>query len=64
MRAEPRQPAQPMRWQAASWLTRAEREAEEQPKRMLDALPLKPGETVADVGARRVPRLAPFGACR
>ncbi len=36
---------------AASWLTRPEREAQEQPERMLDALGLLPGQTVADVGA-------------
>ena len=35
----------------ADWLERPEREWEESPDRMLDALELKPGETVADVGA-------------
>ena len=40
-----------MGWQAAGWLTRPEREAEEAPERMLDALHIRPGETVADVGA-------------
>jgi len=47
----PRTPARPMSFKAASWLTRAEREAQEQPERMLDALRLRPGQTVADVGA-------------
>src|SRR5579864_5218014 len=35
----------------ADWLTRPEREAEEQPEKALDALNLKPGMTVADIGA-------------
>ena len=35
----------------ADWLVRETREAEEQPDRMLDALRIKPGMTVADVGA-------------
>ena len=35
----------------ADWLERPEREWEESPDRMLDTLELKPGETVADVGA-------------
>jgi len=47
----PRTPARPMSFRAASWLTRAEREEQEQPERMLDALGLQPGQTVADVGA-------------
>ncbi len=37
--------------QAAGWLDRPEREQEEQPAKLLDALKLKPGEAVADVGA-------------
>lgn len=40
-----------MSWQGASWLTRPERELEEQPDRMIRALHLLPGQTVADVGA-------------
>jgi SAM-dependent methyltransferase len=40
-----------MSYQAADWLFRDTREAEEQPEQMLDALKIKPGETVADVGA-------------
>lgn len=40
-----------MSHQGAMWLERAEREDEEQPSRLLDALALKPGQTVADVGA-------------
>jgi len=35
----------------ADWLTRPEREAEEQPEKALDALHLKPGMVVADIGA-------------
>ena len=35
----------------ADWLTRPEREAEEQPEKALDALNLKPGMVVADIGA-------------
>src|SRR3974390_2323125 len=35
----------------AAWLTRPEREAEENPEAALDALNLKPGMNVADVGA-------------
>ena len=50
-RTETRKPASPIGWQSAGWLTRPEREAQEEPERMLDALHLHPGETVADVGA-------------
>lgn len=35
----------------ADWLVRSEREAEEQPEKALDALNLKPGMVVADIGA-------------
>jgi tRNA A58 N-methylase Trm61 len=35
----------------ADWLVRPERETEEQPERALDALNLKPGMVVADIGA-------------
>lgn len=35
----------------ADWLVRPEREQEEQPEAMLDALKIRRGETVADVGA-------------
>ena len=34
----------------ADWLVRPERELEEEPDRALDALKIKPGSTVADVG--------------
>lgn len=34
-----------------SWLDRPEREAEERPQLMIDALQIKPGQTVADLGA-------------
>lgn len=40
-----------MSYLGADWLIRPEREAEEEPERMLDALELKPGMVVADVGA-------------
>jgi ubiquinone/menaquinone biosynthesis C-methylase UbiE len=40
-----------MTYEGADWLVRPEREQEEQPDKMLDALNLKPGDTVADVGA-------------
>ena len=40
-----------MGFQGADWLFRDTREAEEQPEQMLDALKIKPGETVADIGA-------------
>ena len=40
-----------MGYQGADWLFRDTREAEEQPEAMLDALKIKPGSTVADVGA-------------
>jgi SAM-dependent methyltransferase len=46
-----REIAQVMGHQAADWLERPEREAEEKPSLVLDALPLKPGETAADIGA-------------
>jgi ubiquinone/menaquinone biosynthesis C-methylase UbiE len=37
--------------QGADWLNRPERESEEHPEDALDALKIKPGMTVADVGA-------------
>jgi ubiquinone/menaquinone biosynthesis C-methylase UbiE len=40
-----------MSFQGADWLVRDTREQEEQPEAMLDALKIKPGSTVADVGA-------------
>lgn len=40
-----------MSYLGADWLTRAERIAEEQPEAMLDALHLRPGMRVADIGA-------------
>ena len=40
-----------MGFQGADWLFRDTREAEEQPEAMLDALKIKPGSTVADIGA-------------
>src|SRR5438874_6834442 len=37
--------------EAAGWLERPEREKEEQPNQLLDALHVKPGDVVADIGA-------------
>jgi ubiquinone/menaquinone biosynthesis C-methylase UbiE len=52
----------------ADWLVRPEREAEEQPGKALDALKLKPGMVVADIGAgvgymslRMAKRVGPSG---
>jgi ubiquinone/menaquinone biosynthesis C-methylase UbiE len=40
-----------MTFHGADWLVRPEREQEEQPEAMLDALKIAPGSSVADVGA-------------
>ncbi|RYF44870.1 MAG: methyltransferase domain-containing protein [Comamonadaceae bacterium] len=63
-----REIAQVMGWQGAQWLERQEREKEERTDLLLDALQLKPGMVVADIGAgtgylsRRMSRLvAPSG---
>lgn len=40
-----------MGFRAASWLERTEREKEEEPAKLIEALGLKPGMVVADVGA-------------
>jgi len=63
-----REIAQVMGHEGADWLDRPEREKEEQPTRMLDALNLKPGMVVADIGAgsgymtfRLAERVAPTG---
>ena len=40
-----------MGFQGADWLFRDTREAEEQPEAMLEALKIRPGSTVADIGA-------------
>jgi ubiquinone/menaquinone biosynthesis C-methylase UbiE len=45
-----REIAHVMGHQAAPWLERAEREEEEEPKKVIEALELKPGMVVADVG--------------
>jgi protein-L-isoaspartate O-methyltransferase len=46
-----REIAQVMGHQAADWLERPERDAEEKPELLMKALKLKPGEAVADIGA-------------
>ena len=46
-----REVAEVMSYLGADWLVRPERDEEEQPEKMLDALKIKPGSTVADVGA-------------
>lgn len=40
-----------MSWHGASWLERSERKMEERPDILLNALNLKPGMTIADIGA-------------
>jgi ubiquinone/menaquinone biosynthesis C-methylase UbiE len=46
-----REIAHVMGHQGADWLERPERAEEEKPDRMIDLLELKPGQTVADIGA-------------
>src|SRR6516225_3791394 len=46
-----REIAQLMGHLAAEWLDRSEREKEEQPAKLLEALKLQPGDIVADIGA-------------
>jgi ubiquinone/menaquinone biosynthesis C-methylase UbiE len=46
-----REIAQVMGHQAADWLERPEREKEEQPAKLIEALKVKPGEVIADIGA-------------
>jgi len=46
-----REIAQVMGHQAADWLERPEREQEERPDLLLQLLPLRPGDAVADIGA-------------
>jgi len=43
--------APPMSYCGADWLERSDREATQQPEKVLDALAIKPGSTVADIGA-------------
>jgi ubiquinone/menaquinone biosynthesis C-methylase UbiE len=40
-----------MSYQGAGWLERSDREATEQPEKVLDALKIAPGSVVADIGA-------------
>jgi ubiquinone/menaquinone biosynthesis C-methylase UbiE len=46
-----REIAQVMGHEAAGWLDRPERDKEEEPERLVDALKIKPGDVVADMGA-------------
>ncbi len=46
-----REPAPVMDARGAPWLIRPEREEEEKPEEVLDALKIRPGDVVADVGA-------------
>jgi SAM-dependent methyltransferase len=46
-----REYARPMSADGAGWLSRPEREEEEQPRRAIDALNIPKGATVADIGA-------------
>src|SRR2546427_4686711 len=46
-----REIAHVMGHQAADWLERPEREQEERPDRLVEALKLEPGDVVADIGA-------------
>jgi precorrin-6B methylase 2 len=46
-----REIAHVMGHQGADWLERPEREAEERPETLVEALQLRPGEVVADIGA-------------
>ncbi|MEA2694316.1 MAG: hypothetical protein QOJ16_3703, partial [Acidobacteriota bacterium] len=66
--APPRQPAQVMSFESAGWLERPGREEEERPELVLQAMRLRPGQTVAEIGcgsgffARRLARaVAPGG---
>jgi ubiquinone/menaquinone biosynthesis C-methylase UbiE len=43
-------PAQPMGYQGAAWLDRANRDSEQQPEHVLDVIGVHAGQTVADVG--------------
>jgi SAM-dependent methyltransferase len=60
--------AQVMGFQGAPWLDREERDVEEEPERAIEALELKPGNVVADIGAgsgymsvRMAKRVGPTG---
>ncbi len=62
-----REIARVMGHQGAGWLERPEREKEEQPTKMLEALEIKPGDVVADIGAGsgyHTFRLAPLVGAR
>lgn len=48
--APAREPAAVMSFRGAPWLERPERDAEEQPYKVIEAMKLKPGDRVADIG--------------
>src|SRR5687768_10252464 len=48
---KPRIPAPVMTFHGADWLERPEREAEERPAEVIEAMGLKPGDQVGDIGA-------------
>lgn len=63
-----REIAMVMGHEAAGWLERPEREKEEQPNKLLDALKIKKGDAIADIGAgsgyftfRLTDRVGPMG---
>src|SRR5262245_47297841 len=43
--------APPMSYRGADWLERSDRDATQQPEKVLDELAIKPGSAVADIGA-------------
>src|SRR5687767_10326513 len=63
-----REIAHVMGHQAAEWLERTEREKEERTSLLIDALKVRPGEVIADIGAgtgyhtrRLAPKVVPGG---
>lgn len=46
-----RKPAAIMSYQGAAWLERSDRDAEQQPDKVIEAMQLKPGMNIADIGS-------------